>query len=479
MKAYSLPAAGALLAMLALGGCKVGPNYKVPAMPAPPAYSDNGQNGNWSVATPADTAIREDWWTIYQNPQLNDLEQRCANANQNIAAALHAYEQAHDLVRENKASLYPTVSIGAAGTRNLISDNRPLHVPGTATNYWDFLIPINISWEPDFWGGIRRQIESSAATAQATAADLANIRLSLQGMLAVTYFQIRGLDLQAQLLRSTIDSYQQSLELTQFRFKGGLASDSDVEQAQTLLEQTRAQLIDLGVQRAQFEHAIAVLIAEPATSFHIAEDPLVGDPPSVPTGIPSELLQRRPDIAGAERRVASANALIGVAKSAFYPNITLGASGGVESTEISQLFSAGSAAWSAGPSANEILYDAGRRKAQLDLAIAQREQATALYRQQVLSAFRDVEDQLAALRVLEQEAAVTGRAVTAAKRSTELSTMRYKRGLAPYLEVLTNQTLELANERTAASLVTQRIVASAQLQIALGGGWNSAQLPPN
>jgi NodT family efflux transporter outer membrane factor (OMF) lipoprotein len=479
MKAYAIPAAGALLAMLALGGCKVGPNYKAPAMPAPPAYSDNGHNGNWSVATPADTAIREDWWAIYQNLELNDLEQRCANANQNIAAALHAYEQAHDLVRENKSSLYPTVSIGAAATRNLISDNRPLHVPGTAANYWDFLIPVNISWEPDFWGGIRRQIESSAASAQATAADLANIRLSLQGMLAVTYFQIRGLDLQAQLLRSTLDSYQQSLELTQFRFKGGLASESDVEQAQTLLEQTRAQLIDLGVQRAQFEHAIAVLIAEPATTFHIAEDPLVGDPPSVPTGIPSELLQRRPDIAGAERRVASANALIGVAKSAFYPNIVLGASGGVESDQISKLFTAGSAAWSAGPSASEIIYDAGRRKAQLDLAVAQREQATALYRQQVLSAFRDVEDQLAALRILEQEAAVTGRAVTAAKRSTELSTMRYKRGLAPYLEVLTNQTLELANERTAASLVTQRIVASAQLQIALGGGWNSTQLPAN
>jgi NodT family efflux transporter outer membrane factor (OMF) lipoprotein len=479
MKAYTLPAAGALVAMLALGGCKVGPNYKAPAMPAPPAYSDNGHNGNWSVAAPADTAIRADWWAIYQNAPLNDLEQRCANANQNIAAALHAYEQAHDLVRENKASLYPTVSIGAAATRNRISDNRPLHVPGTATNYWDFLIPVNISWEPDFWGGIRRQIESSAASAQATAADLANTRLSLQGMLAITYFQIRGLDLQAQLLRSTLDSYQQSLELTQFRFKGGLASDSDVEQAQTLLEQTHAQLIDLGVQRAQFEHAIAVLIGEPATNFHIAEDPLVGDPPSVPTGIPSELLQRRPDIAGAERRVASANALIGVAKSAFYPNIVLGASGGIESDQISQLFTAGSAAWSAGPSANEILYDAGRRKAQLDLAVAQREQATALYRQQVLSAFRDVEDQLAALRVLEQEAAVTGRAVTAAKRSTELSTMRYKRGLAPYLEVLTNQTLELANERTAASLVTQRVVASAQLQIALGGGWNSTQLPSN
>ncbi|MEI9978623.1 MAG: efflux transporter outer membrane subunit [Edaphobacter sp.] len=480
MKAYSLPTVGALLALLALAGCKVGPNYKAPAMPAPPAYSDNGHNGNWSVATPADTAIRSDWWTIYQNAELNDLEQRCANANQNIAAALHAYEQAHDLVRENKASLYPTVSLGASATRNRISNTKPLlRTSSIATNYWDFLIPVNVSWEPDFWGGIRRQIESSSASAQASAADLANTRLSLQGMLAVIYFQLRGIDLQAQLLRSTLDSFQQSLELTQVRLKGGLASDSDVAQAQTQLEQTKAQLVDLGVQRAQFEHAIAVLVAEPATNFHIAENPLVGDPPSIPTGIPSELLQRRPDIAGAERRVASANALIGVAKSAYYPSIVLGASGGVESDLISQLFKTGSAEWSAGPSASEIIYDAGRRKAQVDFAVAQREQATALYRQQVLSAFRDVEDQLAALRVLEQEAAVTDRAVTAAKRSTQLSTMRYKRGLAPYLEVLTNQTLELANERTAASLTTERIVASAQLQIVLGGGWNSAQLPRN
>lgn len=479
MRAQGLRTAGALLAVLAIGGCKVGPNYRAPTMPAPPAYSDNGHNGNWSAASPNDAANRGDWWAIYQDTELNDLEQRCATANQNIAAALHAYEQAHNLVRENKSSLYPTVSIGASATRNRISETKPLHTSGLPTNYWDFLIPLNISWEPDFWGGIRRQIESSAATAQATAADLANTRLSLQGMLAVTFFQLRGLDLQAQLLRSTLDSYQQSLQLTQYRLKGGLASESDVEQAQTQLEQTQAQLIDLGVQRAVYEHAIAVLVAEPATNFHIAEKPLTGDPPSVPTGIPSELLQRRPDIAGAERRVASANALIGVAKSAYYPSIVLGPSGGVESDQIGQLFKAGSATWNAGPTVSEILYDAGRRKAQVDFAVAQREQATALYRQQVLSAFRDVEDQLSALRVLEEEAIVTGRAVNSAKRSTELSTLRYKRGLAPYLEVLTNQTLELANERTAASLVTQRIVASAQLQIALGGGWNSTQLPNN
>jgi NodT family efflux transporter outer membrane factor (OMF) lipoprotein len=480
MRSQFIFATGALLTTLALGGCKeVGPDYKAPVMPAPPAYSDDGHNGNWTAASPADNANRGDWWSIYHDQELNDLEQQCASANQNIVAAFHAYEQAHDLVRENKASLYPTVSIGAAASRNLISAAKPLHAPTSPTNYWDFLIPVTISWEPDFWGGIRRQIESSAAAAQASAADLANTRLSLQGMLAVTYFQLRGVDLQAQLLRSTLDSFQQSLDLTQLLLKGGLTTEIAVEQAQTQLEQTQAQLIDLGVQRAQDEHAIAVLIGQPATNFHIPEAPLTGDPPGIPTGVPSELLQRRPDIASAERRVASANALIGVAKAAYYPNIVLGASGGVESSEISKIFSASSAMWSAGGSVNETVFDAGRRRAQVDLATAQREQATALYREQVLSAFRDVEDQLAALRVLEQEAAVTGRAVESARRSTQLSTLRYKRGLAPYLEVLTSQTIELANERTAASLTAERIVASAQLQIALGGGWDSSRLPIN
>jgi NodT family efflux transporter outer membrane factor (OMF) lipoprotein len=480
MRSHRFTSAGALLLALALGGCKeVGPNYKAPAMPAPPAYSDGGRNGNWSAAVPADATNHGDWWTVYQDAELNRLEQLCATANQNIAAALHAYEQAHDLVRENKASLYPTVSIGASATRNRISETQPLHTPGAQTNYWAFLIPVTVSWEPDFWGGIRRQIESSAASAQASAADLANTRLSLQGMLAVIYLQVRGIDLQAKLLRSTLDSYEQTLKLTQERMKGGLASQSDVEEAETQLEQTRAQLINLGVQRAQSEHAIAVLVGEPATGFHVTEKPLAGDVPSIPTGIPSELLQRRPDIAGAERRVAAANALIGVAKSAYYPNITLSAGGGLESDLISKVFNAGSATWFAGPTASETIFDAGRRKAQLNYAVAQREQATALYRQQVLSAFRDVEDQLAALRVLEEESAVTGRAVASAKRSTELATMRYKRGLSTYLEVLTDQTIELGNEREAASLVAERIVASAQLQIALGGGWNSVQLPAN
>jgi NodT family efflux transporter outer membrane factor (OMF) lipoprotein len=298
-------------------------------------------------------------------------------------------------------------------------------------------------------------------------------------MLAVTFFQLRGLDLQAQLLRSTLDAYTQTLQLTEALRKGGLVTEIDVQEAQAQLEETRAQLIDLGQQRAQYEHAIAVLIGEPATDFHIAERPLTGNPPTVPTGVPSELLQRRPDIAAAERRVASANALIGVAKAAYYPNITLGTTGGVETDKISQLFNSGSAQWNAGPSASEVIYDAGRRRAQMDYAVAQREQATALYREQVLSAFRDVEDQLSSLRVLEEEATVQQRAVDAAKRSADLSLLRYKRGLAAYLEVLTNQTIEFNDERAAAALVARRIVASVQLQMALGGGWSSAQLPAN
>jgi len=480
MRSCRHPAALALLAALALAGCKpVGPNYKAPPMPAPPSFSDLGHNGDWASATPADAADRGAWWAIYQDEDLNTLEQHCASANQNIAASLHAYQQAHDLVRETHASLYPTVSLGGSATRNEVSANAPQVGPATQRDFWQFLIPLNISWEPDFWGAVRRQIESASANAQASAADLANTRLSLQGMLAVTYFQLRGLDLQAQLLRSTIDAYTQTLQLTQVRLKGGLSTQSDVAEAQAQLEEERAQLIDLGVQRAQYEHAIAVLVGEPATSFHIIDEPLAGGPPAIPTGVPSELLQRRPDIAAAERRVAAANALIGVAKAAYYPNITLGAEGGMDSALVSRIFSSGSAEWNAGPSASQLLYDAGRRRAQVDAAIAQRDQATALYREQVLSAFRDVEDQLSALRVLEQEAAVQQRAVDAARHSTELSTLRYKQGLATYLEVLTNQTIQLNDERAAAALVARRIVASAQLQLALGGGWTTTQLPSN
>jgi NodT family efflux transporter outer membrane factor (OMF) lipoprotein len=479
MKCPSLYLVTALLATYALSGCKVGPNYRPPAMPAPPTYSDDGHNGNWQQAKPADDTERDAWWTVYNDAELNTLEGRCTAANSTIAAALHAYEQAHDLVSESKASLYPTVSIGGAANRDHVSNTRPLRPANQPNDYWDFLIPLNISWAPDFFGGIRRQIESASAAAQSSSADLANTRLSLQGLLAVSYFQLRGIDLQAQILGASVDAYTQSLDLTQNRFKGGLSTESDVEQATAQLEQARAELIDLGVERASLEHAVAVLVDVPATGFHIEERPLAGDPPSIPIGIPSELLQRRPDIAAAERKVAAANALIGVAKAAYYPNITLGATGGIESDMVSQVFSSGSALWSAGPNVGELIYDGGRRKAQVAYAIAERDQATSLYRGEVLSAFREVEDQLAALRVLEHEAGVQQHAVDAAHKSTQLSTLRYKRGLTQYLEVLTNQTIELNDQRTAAALVTRRIVAAAQLQMALGGGWDTSAIAKN
>jgi NodT family efflux transporter outer membrane factor (OMF) lipoprotein len=464
--------------LLAFAGCKVGPNYQRPAMPAPPAFSDDGHNGNWAVAQPGDTNDRGAWWQVYADPVLNNLETRCAAANQNIAAALHAYEQAHLIVRESRASLFPTVGIGADASRSRISGNRPRAQAGASTN-WDFLIPLNISWEPDLWGGIRRQIESSTASAQASAADLANTRLSLQGTLAVTYLQIRGLDLQAQLLRSTLDTYTQALQLAQTRYTGGLGTLTDVAQAQAQLEGARAQLIDLGVQRQQFEHAVAVLVGAAATGFTIAEKPLEGDPPSIPTGVPSELLERRPDIAAAERRVAGVNAQIGVAQAALYPLVTLGTSAGIESAALGTVFNAASTAWSVGGVASQTVFDAGFRRARVEAALAQREQATSIYRQQVLSAFRDVEDQLSALRVLEDEAAVQGRAVAAAQQSADLSLIRYRGGLVTYLEVLTNQTILLNDQRLAAALVARRMVASAQLQVSLGGGFNATQLPAN
>ena len=308
---FAIPPLLAFTTIVFLSGCLAGPSYKKPAVPAPPAYSDSGHYGDWAAAAPADAADRGAWWTVYNDAQLSDLEQRCAAANQQIAAALHVYEQAHEVVRIDRSALFPSVSIGASASRNDLSANRPSLSATAKRNYWDFLLPVNISWEPDLWGGVRRQIESSSANAQATSADLANTRLSLQGLLAVTYFQLRGLDLQAELLRSTIDAYQQALNLTQARFKGGLASESDVAQARGQLEGTRAQLVDLGVQRAQYEHAIAVLVGTPATDFHIAESPLANSPPSIPAGVPSELLQRRPDIAAAERRMHEEGQRIG------------------------------------------------------------------------------------------------------------------------------------------------------------------------
>ncbi len=479
MRAKQSLARAALALVLGGTGCSVGPKYQRPSAPAPPAYSEDGHNGDWKHARPADAANRGSWWSIYGDDRLDRLELRCAASNQSLQAAADAYAQAHDMVLVAKSALYPTIAIGASATRSRFSRTNPLLPPNVSQSFWDFLIPVSISWEPDFWGSIHHQIESSQASAQASAAELANVRLSLQGLLATTYFQMRGVDLQARLLRDTIHADESTLSLTQKRFQVGLDSRSDVEQAAAQLDQVRAELVDLGVERAHEEHAIAALIGVPASGFHLAEDPLTGEPPSIPTGVPSELLERRPDIAAMERRVAAENALIGVAAAAYYPNITLGAGGGLESDQITELANKGSTTWDGSATVSEVIFDAGRRKAELAAAMAQRQQSVALYRDLVLSAFRDVEDQLGTLRLLAQETEQQQQAVHSATLSTQLAEDRFRHGLGNYLEVLTDQTIELQDEQVVANLLTRRILASAQLMISLGGGWNASQLPSN
>jgi NodT family efflux transporter outer membrane factor (OMF) lipoprotein len=344
-------------------------------------------------------------------------------------------------------------------------------------NYSDTQIPFDASYEADVWGRVRRTVEASRSEAQATAADLANVELSLRAELALDYFQLRGLDAQKQLLDSTVVSFQKAFELTNSRYTGGVASAVDVAQAQTILETTRAQDVDLGVQRAAFEHAIAVLIGKPASEFSLQPTPLTVPPPLLPTDLPSQLLERRPDIAAAERRVQEANAQIGVARAAYFPLITLSGSGGFESAVITSLIQGPSGFWSLGGAAVETIFDAGRRRGVTQQALAAYDQNVATYRQTVLSAFQDVEDNLAALRILQDEAQVENAAVASAEHSVALSVNRYKGGIANYLEVTTAQSAALADEVTAVNILTRRMTASVLLIKAIGGGWNVSQIP--
>jgi NodT family efflux transporter outer membrane factor (OMF) lipoprotein len=368
--------------------------------------------------------------------------------------------------------------VGGSGTRTRQSERRPLYVPGSKSNYTDLILSGQASWEPDLWGQVRRSVEASAASAQASAADLANLDLSLHAELALDYFQLRGLDLEAQLLADTVKAYQRQLELTERRFHGGVATESDVMQARTVLESTRAQLLDVGVARAQFEHAIATLIGMNASEFSLPPAPLDLALPSIPAGVPAQLLERRPDIAAAERRAQAASAQIGLAISAYYPNIQLQGSGGFESAHGGTWIQGPSSLWSLGGSATELLFGAGRRRAITRQAREGFEAASSDYRQAVLGGFAEVEDNLAALRILEQEQQPQRAAVAAAERSLALSTNRYKGGVTSYLEVLTVETALLQNQRTEASLVTRQFTSSVTLIRALGGGWDTTQLPP-
>jgi NodT family efflux transporter outer membrane factor (OMF) lipoprotein len=465
---------------IVLAGCTVGPNYQRPsAPPAPAAYKElpppNPPNGTWKQAQPSDALIKGKWWEIYNDPRLNDLEEKLTVSNQNLKAATQQYLEAREQVRVARSFYYPTVSAGPSISRQHTTSNSPSATQGLT--FSTYALTGQVAWEVDLWGQIRRTVEQARANAQASAADLANIELSLRSELAFDYFEMRGLDTQKQLLDDTVAADTDYLQLTQTRFKGGVVTDVDVAQAQTQLESVRAQDIDVGVARAQFEHAIATLIGVTPSSFSLPFMPLTLLLPQIPTGVPSQLLERRPDIAGAERRTDAANAQIGIAISAYYPNVTLSGAGGFQSAHAGTWVQGPSSLWSLGGSAIELLFDAGRRHALTDQAREAYDAQTAFYRQSVLNAFQEVEDNLAALRILNDEAATQNAAVEASIRSLNLSTSRYKGGVTTYLEVLIAQTTQLTNQRTQADITTRQFAASVQLIKALGGGWDTSQLP--
>jgi len=478
------PGGALFAALIILSGCAVGPRYSRAPASVPPDYKETPQN--WKPAQPSDQALRGKWWEIYQDPQLNALEEKIDISNQSLKAAQAQFAQARATVRYNRAAYYPTITAGVSATRERYSANRPLNPltlnPLTGKSVTqaetenDLIIPVDMSYEPDVWGRVRRTVEAARADAQATLADLESVRLSVHAELAVDYFQARELDAEAQLLDDTVASYMKQLELTDNRYKGGVASQVDVAQAQTQLETARAQAIDVREQRTQYEHAIAVLIGEPASTFSLPVAGLNATPPVIPPGLPSELLERRPDIAANERQMASANAGIGIAKAAYFPLFNLGPSAGFESTTIVNWLSSPSAFALVGASAVVTAFDAGRRRAASDQARAFYDQAVANYRQNVLTAYQEVEDNLAALRLLEDESNTETRAVAAAEHSLALSNNRYRGGVTTYLEVITAQAAALDNERTAVQISGRRMVDSVLLIKALGGGFDAASL---
>ena len=464
-----------LVGVLQFAGCAVGPKYKTPVAPAPPAYKEMG---NWKTAQPSDQNLGGNWWELFQEPQLNALEQQINVSNQNLKAAIAQYQESRAALRYVRADYYPTLTAGASGTRQRYSNHRP---PQTSIfdglTFNDFVLPVNLSYQVNAWGRVSKNVESYREQAQASAADLAVINLSLHALLAIDYFAARTLDAEEKLLRDTVSQYQQAYQLNEDRYAGGLASEVEVEQARTILETTRAQLIDVGVARAAYEHAVAVLTGKPPADFTLPPLPLTAPPPAIPVGVPSELLERRPDIAGAERRVASANAQVGLARTAYYPLVNILGTGGFESGTITTLLQGPSALWSAGASSAVTIFDVGRRRALNDEAKQNYDLTVANYRQIVLTAFQQVEDNLAALRILEQEAGVQAAAVQAAQKSLDLSHIRYEGGVTSYLEVIIAQNAALADEVTAVNILGRRMASAVLLIQALGGGWDKSSLP--
>jgi NodT family efflux transporter outer membrane factor (OMF) lipoprotein len=460
--------------MMLLAGCEVGPKYARPSVPAAPTDTYKEVDG-WKTAQPSDQLQRGAWWEIFGDSQLNALEDELTTSNQDLKVAQARFQEARAAVRFNRAAEYPTIST-APGIQSLRdSPNRPYFTTTSATG--DFVLPFDLSYELDVWGRVRRTVAASREEAQATAGDLETVSLSLHAELAFDYFELRSADAQKQLLDDTVKAYQDTLQLTINRFDGGAAPKSDVAQARTQLETTMVQDTDIFVARAQFEHAIAILIGKPPAAFTLAPSPLHLLPPGISVGLPSQLLERRPDVASAERRVTESNEQIGIAKAAFFPTIVLGASAGFEGDSITNWFSWPSRFWGVGPSALETIFDGGRRRATSQAAIANYDATVATYRETTLTALQQVEDNLAALRILAQEAQQQKDATASAQESLQVFTDRYIGGADPYLQVLTAQTVALQNERNEVDILRRRMDASVLLIKALGGGWNASQLP--
>jgi len=470
--------------------CIVGPKYNRPTVQTPPAYKELGDQGSqaastWRTAHPNDAIARGKWWEVFDDPQLNELEERLNTANQNVAAAAANFLAARSLIRQARSQYFPTVTTDPSieNTRPSPAQFAALQSANSSSSgvavksFTEYSLPFDASWEPDLWGRVRNTVRANTFAAQASAADVENVRLSEEAELAADYYELRAQDSLKQLLDSTVANYQQTLDLAHSQYQAGLTSEEATAQAEAQLKVSEAQDTDLGMLRAQYEHAIAVLIGEPASTFSLPVHTLETKTPEIPIGLPSELLERRPDIATAERNVAQANARIGIAVAAYYPNIDLGAEGGFANSVISSWFTWPSRFWSVGPALAETIFDAGLRRATVQQFQANYDQTVANYRETVLTAFQQVEDNLVALRILSQTISQQDAAVEAAARSLHEATVRYQAGLDPYLNVLVAQTILLTDQQTAINFRAQQMVASVQLIKALGGGWDTTRLP--
>jgi NodT family efflux transporter outer membrane factor (OMF) lipoprotein len=460
-----------LSAALAVAACSFAPTYRVPSS-APPT-SEYNEQGDWLRAQPLDDQSRGSWWTIFGDAQLDALEERVKTSNQDLKAALARWQEARATTRVARSGLFPTLNAGASAARVRVSQNAAGYVHGEEPTFNDFDVQADLSYEIDLWGRVRNTVSAAKASQQASAADLASVELAVRAELAADYFTLRSQDAERALLARTVADYTKSLELTQHLYKGGAAAQADVDQAQAQLETARTQAAEIALARSQTEHAIALLVGENPTGFHINPDPLPSEtlPPGLAPGLPSTLLERRPDIAAAERRMAAANAEIGVARAAYFPVFNLAAAIGFDSQNASTWLNAPSRTWSVGPSGLLTVFDAGRHKAQSEEAHAQYEEQVANYRNTVLTAYQEVEDNLAALHRLEEESVSEAAAVTATRRALEQAQYRYKAGLVTYLEVSSTETTALQAELTQVNILNRRMSASVLLIRALGGGW--------